>query len=172
MCEVAGWRHLTSLRTSNNHSTSPLEMNSLARILVTRSIVAFAIFAVVSIAEAKDEPMQTGTIHPKTNLSASALPAQAKVSFETALHAALAHQAGSAIKGKLEVEEGSLVYSFDIVTATGDMVEVEVDAATAAILGTEVEKADDLKEHEDNKKCCKCCGEEEDDDDEKEEKHK
>ncbi len=146
-------------------------MNSFARHLRPVSIAAFAVLAGLSFTNAREESTLAGSIHPKAHPSVTAQLTHAKVSFETALRAALAHQSGSAIKGELEVEDGSLVYSFDIVTAAGDVAEVEIDAGTAAILGSEIEKAGELEDHEDSKKCSKCCGDEEDDDDEKEEKH-
>ncbi len=58
----------------------------------------------------------------------------AKLSFEAALHAALAAVPGNAIQGELEVEDGTLMYSFEIVTANREIKEVEIDAGNGKVL--------------------------------------
>ena len=74
------------------------------------------------------------TIRPAGKPKPADLPALAKITFEQALKAALAAVPGSALKGELEVEEGNLVYSFEILNAQKKVMEVEIDAGTGKVL--------------------------------------
>lgn len=59
---------------------------------------------------------------------------QAKVSLDTALKTALAKHPGAVMKIEYEVEsDGSIAYEFDIKTADGKLLEVEVDAITGKL---------------------------------------
>lgn len=62
------------------------------------------------------------------------LPALAKISFDQALQAAIAAAPGQVVKAELEVEDGCLMYSFEIVTSKHAIVEVEIDAGNGAVL--------------------------------------
>jgi uncharacterized membrane protein YkoI len=62
------------------------------------------------------------------------LPNLAKISFEAALRTALAAAPGSVIKAELEVEDGNLMYSFEIVGADKKIKEVEIDAGNGRVL--------------------------------------
>ena len=89
---------------------------------------------------AKEEKASAaGSIHPAKKVKPADLPALAKIPFETALKAALAAVPGSVIKAELEVEDGSLMYSFEIVGADKSITEVEIDAGNGKVLGTDVE---------------------------------
>ena len=89
---------------------------------------------------AKEEKASSaGSIHPAKKVNPADLPALAKISFETALKAALAAVPGNVIKAELEVEDGSLMYSFEIVGADKSITEVEIDAGNGKVLGTDVE---------------------------------
>ncbi|CAG0972447.1 hypothetical protein MTYP_01309 [Methylophilaceae bacterium] len=58
---------------------------------------------------------------------------KAKVSLETALATALAKYPGAVIKIEYEVEPDGIAYEFDIKTADGKVLEVEVDAITGKL---------------------------------------
>ena len=62
------------------------------------------------------------------------LPALAKISFTQALQTALARVPGGVIKAELEVEDGALMYSFEIVNAQHKVIEVEIDAGNGHVL--------------------------------------
>lgn len=88
-------------------------------------------------AEAKPAPK--GSIRPVGKVKPADLPALAKISFESALMAALVAVPGQVIKAELEVEDGNLMYSFEIVGAAKAITEVEIDAGDGKVLGTENE---------------------------------
>jgi len=58
---------------------------------------------------------------------------KAKVTLEDAKKAALAKFAGEVISIEYELENGNPVYEFDIKTASGKEMEVEVDAVTGKV---------------------------------------
>ena len=91
---------------------------------------------------AKEEVMTVGSVRPKGKVKAVDLPALAKISFEQALKAALGGAPGAVIKAELEIEDGNLVYSFEIVGSDKSITEVEIDAGTGKVLGKDKEKAD------------------------------
>jgi uncharacterized membrane protein YkoI len=101
-------------------------------------VLALAVpFAALSLASAKDEKSETkvvGSIRPQGKVKSADLPALAKISFQTALQAALVAAPGSVIKGELEIEHGSLMYSFEIVGADHKVKEVEIDAGDGKVL--------------------------------------
>ena len=69
-----------------------------------------------------------------------------KVTMEEAQRAASARQPGSMKSAELEKENGRLIYSFDIETATG-VHEVQVDAMTGKVIQDVMESpADEAKE--------------------------
>lgn len=108
----------------------------------------------------------------------SDLKAQAKITEAQAREIALKKAPGGKIEsGELEVEKGTLIWSFDIAMPnTKDITEVAVDAKTGAVVSVDIEtpkeqkkeKAEDKKEHKkESKKHEK--KEKDDDDDEKDE---
>lgn len=110
--------------------------------LVTLGLAALAASASLWAADQETKSTPKGSIHPSGDVKSADLPALAKVSFQAALNTALATVPGSVIKAELEVEDGCLMYSFEIVGANKKVTEVEIDAGNGKVLGTE----DDEKE--------------------------
>lgn len=101
------------------------------------SIVAMPLFV-----SAKEEPVAAiGSIRPAGKIKPAKLPALAKISFESAMHAALAAAPGKIIKAELEIEDGNLMYSFEIVGDHGSVTEVEIDAGNGKVLGVDQEES-------------------------------
>jgi uncharacterized membrane protein YkoI len=68
----------------------------------------------------------------------SAFTSKAKVSLDAALKIALAKYPGAVMKTEYEIEsDGSIAYEFDIKTAGGKLLEVEVDAITGKLSNAE-----------------------------------
>jgi uncharacterized membrane protein YkoI len=105
-------------------------------------VVALMGAAATSIAfAAKDEKKApAGSIRPAGTVAPSDLPGLAKITFQQALSAALKKAPGSIIKAELEVEDGNLMYSFEIVGANKKITEVEIDAGNGKVLNTEDEE--------------------------------
>jgi uncharacterized membrane protein YkoI len=81
----------------------------------------------------KSEPI--GSIRPTGKIGKADLPGLAKISFGKALKAAeKAVPGGKVIKGELEVEDGNLMYSFDVVTPDKTIMEAEIDAGDGKVL--------------------------------------
>ncbi len=104
---------------------------------------AFLAVALPVLASAKVEKAATGSIRPTHKIQAADLPALAKISFGDAMKAALAALPGKIIKAELEVEDGNLMYSFEIVRTDKTIIEVEIDAGNGQVLGTEQETTGD-----------------------------
>ncbi len=88
-------------------------------------------------AEKKEAPSAIGSIRPTGDPKSKDLPALAKITFETALAAALKAAPGAVIKAELEIEDGNLQYSFEIVGADKSVTEVEIDAGNGKVLGVD-----------------------------------
>ena len=77
------------------------------------------------------------SIHPRTGIADSELPALARVTRAAAEASALAavkiHSA-TVTSGELEAEGGCLIYSFDIRVPGRKVIEVAVDAGTGKVL--------------------------------------
>src|SRR5471030_1057405 len=99
-------------------------------VLAIFCLAAFAAGTALRAAGQETKSTAKGTIHPSGDVKPADLPALAKVSFQTALSAALAAVPGNVIKAELEVEDGCLMYSFEIVGAKKKVKEVEIDAGT------------------------------------------
>ncbi len=69
------------------------------------------------------------------------LASQAKITREQAEKTALKKAKGAFEEGELEMENGKLVYSFDIRNKKGTITEVQVDAKTGKIVSVEEEDA-------------------------------
>jgi uncharacterized membrane protein YkoI len=109
---------------------------SLRLLLAVALVGATAVgFAAGKNDEKKEAPSAVGSIRPKGEVKPQDLPALAKISFETALAAALKASPGAVIKAELEVEDGNLQYSFEIVGADKAVTEVEIDAGNGKVLG-------------------------------------
>ena len=93
----------------------------------------------------KETPAPKASIRPQGEVKSTDLPALAKVSFQQALTAALAATPGSVIKAELEVEDGNLMYSFEIVGPDKKITEVEIDAGNGKVLAIDKDDARDEK---------------------------
>jgi uncharacterized membrane protein YkoI len=78
-----------------------------------------------------------GSIRPAGKIKPADLPTLARISFDEALKAALIAAPGKIIKAELEIEDGNLMYSFEIVGAGKAITEVEIDAGNGKVLGTD-----------------------------------
>jgi uncharacterized membrane protein YkoI len=119
-------------------------MKNTIRLVLAATLLAAVVICVTNSAalakDAADEPaMPKGSIRVDHKVKPAGLPALARISFEQALKAALAAAPGSVIKAELEVEEGNLVYSFEVVGADKSTTEVEIDAGNGKVLATEKE---------------------------------
>lgn len=88
---------------------------------------------------AAEESHAVGSIRPAGSFPKTELPALTKISLEDALHTALAAIPGSVVVAELEIEDGNLMYSFEIVTAGKTIKEVEIDAGNGKVLAIEEE---------------------------------
>lgn len=119
-------------------------MKNAIRLVLSASLLAAVFICIASpAARAKDtadeQAMPKGSIRVEHKVKAAALPALAKISFEQALKSALAAAPGSVIKAELEVEDGNLVYSFEVVGSDHSITEVEIDAGNGKVLATDKE---------------------------------
>jgi uncharacterized membrane protein YkoI len=109
------------------------------RLFMTVGLLALAVpFAVPSLS-AKEKSAAKGSICPEGKVREAELPALAKLSFDDALKAARTAVPGSVIKAELEVEDGNLQYSFEIVGADKKVTEVEIDAGNGKVLAVDQE---------------------------------
>ena len=115
-------------------------MRKTLRLLLTCTCLSPVVLGAPNIASqgGESQPPQ-GAIRPSGKLSPVDLPSLAKIKFQQALDAALAKAPGSVIKAELEVDDGVLMYSFEIVGANKRITEVDIDAGNATVLGTEDE---------------------------------
>lgn len=105
--------------------------------------VALSFVAINSASAAdKEKEAPKGSIRPSGDIKPADLPALAKINFQQALNAALAKVPGNVIKAELEVEDGNLMYSFEIVGPNKKITEVEIDAGNGKVLDTEDESAE------------------------------
>lgn len=115
-------------------------MKKSFRNLLVASVIAVLSSGTAVLLSAKEEmSAPIGSIRPAGQVAPANLPALAKISFQDALRAALAKAPGSVIKAELEVEDGNLMYSFEIVSADRKITEVEIDAGNGKVLNTENE---------------------------------
>ena len=117
---------------------SPLRLFALAGWLTAACVLVplttFAADKEVTNEEKKDEKKVVASVRPAAGLKSADLPALTKITFEQALKAALAAAPGSVLKAELEVEDGNLMYSFEILNAKKKVVEVEIDAGNGKVL--------------------------------------
>jgi hypothetical protein len=115
-------------------------MKNILRILCAAScLAALVIGSALHAADKAEKPAPKGSIRPTGELKPTELPALAKISFQQATAAALKVAPGGVLKAELEVEDGNLMYSFEIVGADKTITEVEIDAGNGQVLGTEKE---------------------------------
>jgi len=115
------------------------------RLFLTVSLLALVVPFAASTLGAKEDkkerkqekPSAKGSIRPEVKIKETELPALAKISFDEALKAAHAAAPGSVIKAELEVEDGNLQYSFEIVGTDKKVTEVEIDAGNGKVLAVD-----------------------------------
>ncbi len=110
-------------------------------LIAVAGLTALAV-GIASAASAADSDAPKGSIRPGGKLKPSELPGLTHITFQQALEAALAKAGGGVIKAELEVEDGNLMYSFEIVRDDKRITEVEIDAGNGKVLGTEDETAE------------------------------
>jgi hypothetical protein len=104
-------------------------------------------------------PAQASAQKTRTQINAR-LAKQATISLEQARETASKTVSGNIEEEELEKEHGVLVYSFDVRNSKGSITEVQVNAKTGVVVGTEEEsKADEEREkREDSKRSKKPSG--------------
>lgn len=112
------------------------------RLFALGLMTAVAVILPLSVHAKEEKVADTGSIRPTGTVKPADLPAMAKVSFESALKAALAASPGKIIKAELEIEDGNLMYSFEIVGSHRSITEVEIDAGNGKVLGIDHEEAE------------------------------
>jgi hypothetical protein len=121
------------------HRNLNSENMKLRQLLALACPVILAV-ALPALAVAKEEPAAAiGSIRPAKPVKPADLPALAKISFEAAVKAATTAVPGQIIKAELEVEDGNLMYSFEIVGTDKSITEVEIDAGNGKVLGMDRE---------------------------------
>jgi len=121
--------------------------NSRKIILATGGLAVVAIvFTACETAEKPEKAPVMGSIRPTGKPKAAELPALAKISLGEAMKDAQAAVPGDIITAELEVEDGNLQYSFDIVGADKKVTEVEIDAGNGKVLDTDTDTDTDEKE--------------------------
>jgi len=124
-----------------------MKFKTLAVSLVAVAAIAFAMTAESASSGKKAEKAKEavkGSI-AVVKMSDSALIGLAKVSLADAVAAAVAKVPGIAWKAELEAEDGSLLYTVQVVTKEGDWKEVAVDAGNGAVLNIETGDKDEFE---------------------------
>ncbi|HTZ19928.1 MAG TPA: PepSY domain-containing protein [Opitutaceae bacterium] len=113
--------------------------NTLRLLCAASCFAALVAGPALQAADKAENPEPQGSIRPTGKMKPADLPALAKISFQEATSAALKAVPGSVLKAELEIEDGNLMYSFEIVGADKAVTEVEIDAGNGQVLGTEKE---------------------------------
>lgn len=113
-------------------------MKNVSRLVALSALLAGVVCLTSAAEKNKEEKKETShvtsSIRLTTAVKPTELPSLAKITFSQALEAALARVPGSVSKAELEIEDGNLLYSFEIVNVQKKIVEVEVDAGDGKIL--------------------------------------
>lgn len=118
-------------------------MKKTIRLILTAGCLTALVASPTLWAAGKAKPAAPkGTIHPAADVKPEDLPGLAKISFQAALKTALAANPGSVIKAELEVEDGCLMYAFEILGANKKIKEVEIDAGSGKVLDDEDEESE------------------------------
>jgi uncharacterized membrane protein YkoI len=128
---------LFSIQSTNK--TIYLMKMSRHLVVATTSLTFLLGITSLSLGAKQETASLKGSIRPERALTAPDLPALAKISMATALMRALAKAPGDAIKAELEVEDGNLMYSFEIVGSDKTITEVEIDAGDGRVLNVDHE---------------------------------
>ena len=67
----------------------------------------------------------------------------AKISMEQAIQTAKTQFSGRVVEAELEAEDGTLVYEVKVLSASGETQEIEIDAQSGEVLGSEIENEDE-----------------------------
>jgi uncharacterized membrane protein YkoI len=122
-------------------------MKKIFCLLLATSLLSFVAVTATAADKKEEKSAPKGSIHPTGDPKAAELVALAKISFCDALKTALATVPGGVTKADLEVEDGCLMYSFEIVGADKKSKEVEIDAGNGNVLATE-----DMENEKEDKK--------------------
>ena len=69
--------------------------------------------------------------------------------MEQAIQTAKTKFPGQVVEAELEAENGALVYEVKVVSASGETQEIEIDAQSGEVLGSEIENdSDEAQENE------------------------
>ena len=109
-------------------------MKKFIRLVIAAGLLGCAAPFLSTSVAAAEKAAPKGSIRPEGKLKSAELVALTRISFEQALKAALAVVPGSVIKAELEVEDGNLQYSFEIVGTDKKTAEVEIDAGNGKVL--------------------------------------
>ncbi len=115
---------------------------SIRRLFALSCLAAFIAGPILWAAARETKSAPKGSIHPAGKVKPADLPALAGISFQQATVNALASVPGSVIKAELEVEDGCLMYSFEIVGTNKKITEVEIDAGNGKVLDSEDEESE------------------------------
>jgi len=119
---------------------------NMRRWVASAILAALAAGAGITLLAAESEaekPAAVGSIRPAGKVAKADLPGLTKISFADALKVAATTAPGSVVTGKLEVEDGNLQYSFDVVGADKKVTEVEIDAGNGKVLSVEIDDDED-----------------------------
>ena len=114
---------------------------SFSLVLAT-SLLAAAVPSFSASVGAAEKNAPRGSIRLAGSHKSSELAALVKISFEQALKIALGAVPGSVVKAELEIEDGNLQYSFEIVGSNRKTIEVEIDAGDGRVLDIDVNGKD------------------------------
>jgi uncharacterized membrane protein YkoI len=77
---------------------------------------------------------------------------EAKVTVDQAIKTATEKVPGTVVEAELEKKHDKTVWEVEVLGADGNVTEVHIDAATGAVIDTEVKKKDKHEKHEGKKK--------------------
>ncbi len=135
------FRIIPLFQAGSLNSTPPENMNMNLRKLFAFARAGVLAASLTTYSLAKEEKAAVGSIRPAGKIRPADLPSMAKVSFDTAMKAALAAAPGHIIKAEPEVDDGYLIYSFEIVGADKSITEAGIDVGKGNAFGTNQEAA-------------------------------
>lgn len=124
-------------------------MKKLLRLTFAAGLLALAVPLILTLATAAEKATPQGSILlTGKDLKPAGLAALAKISFADATKAALKAAPGVVVKAELEVEDGNLQFSFEIVGSDKKSTEVEIDAGNGKVLATDKDEAGEKEDDE------------------------
>jgi hypothetical protein len=112
----------------------------MKRLSIVSGILLAALLVFGGINVSAQQPNQKGSIRIKCDEAGFA--EMAKISIDSAIHAALNEVPGKAVRAELENEDGFLVYGVEIAKADHQFVDVKVDAGNGKVLKIDQDQAD------------------------------